>query len=392
MKERLLELIDKTEEIEALFHWTKGLPGFTTTSSEIIYDVQEFQIWLRELKCELQEIHDRTKNVFIWGVINDVDANFNGWQDRKMFNQVKGDLVAIKNNIDSYYPQSNNPSLKDGKKESKMTKPPKIFISHSSNDQDYVKKIVALLDDMGLDDSQVFCSSLPGYDIPIDKDIFDYLLEQFQEYNLHVIIVHSSNYYNSIVSMNEMGAAWVLRNKCTSFLLPNFDFSDMKGVVKSSTVPIKLDNPEIEVKDKLNQLYEQLVQEFNLRKKKDVIWEQKRDSFIKEIRAQCELEDKRLALIKKIEEKMLSAEAKELLTSASKAPNAQIIVIHTVSSGRSISVGANTYSESIDIKEFAKWDYAMDELLQQQFIKAIGTKNEIFQVTSAGFKYLETIA
>lgn len=382
MKKRLLELIDKTEEIETLFHWTKSLPGITLISNEIIYDVQEFQIWLRELKCELQEIYDRTRNKFIWDVINDVDVIFNGWQDRKMFNQIKGDLVAIKNNIDTYYPQSNNPISKERKKESKMTKSPKIFISHSSKDKDYVAKIVALLDDMGLDDTQVFCSSMPGYDIPIDKDIVDYLRELFQEYNLHVIIIHSSNYYNSVISMNEMGAAWALRNKCTSILLPNFDFSEMKGVVNGSTISIKLDNPETELKDKLNQLYEQLVQEFNLRKKKDVIWEQKRDSFIKAIKEQSGSQ---------LEENILSMEAKELLTSATIAPNAQIIVVHTLSSGKSIMVGSNTYSRSMGIREFAKWESAMDELLQQRFIKAIGTKNEIFQVTNAGFKYLETI-
>ena len=66
-------------------------------------------------------------------------------------------------------------------------KTPKIFISHSSKDLDYVIQIVTLLENMGLDQTQVFCSSLPGYGIQIGEDIFDTLRTQFSEHNLHVI-------------------------------------------------------------------------------------------------------------------------------------------------------------------------------------------------------------
>ena len=225
------------------------MPRIGLPSSEIIYDKQEFQIWLCEIKCELQEIYDRTRNKFVWDVINDVDANFNGWQDREMFNKIKGDLVAIKNNIDSYYSQSSKPISKEEKEERKIMKPSKIFISHATKDKDYVAKIVELLDDMGLDDTQVFCSSMPGYDIPLGMDIFSYLRDLFQDFNLHVVFIHSPDYYKSPISLNEMGAAWVLRNKYTSILLPGFDFKDMNGVVDNKTISIKLDNAEAEVKD-----------------------------------------------------------------------------------------------------------------------------------------------
>ena len=75
--------------------------------------------------------------------------------------------------------------------EETSAKPVKIFISHASKDKEYVKKLVELLDGMGLDQTQIFCSSLPGYDIPVGSDIFDYLRQQFQEYELHVFLIHS---------------------------------------------------------------------------------------------------------------------------------------------------------------------------------------------------------
>ncbi len=160
---------------------------------------------------------------------------------------------------------------------------PKVFVSHSSKDKEYVKLVVSLLNDMGLSSDQIFCSSLPGYDIPLSDKIFDYLRKQFSEFNLHLIILHSKNYYRSAVCLNEMGAAWVHRNRCTSILLPGFDFADMTGVVNDETVAIKLDTDENELKDKLNQLYLELIEEFSLEKKKDILWENKRNAFIEGI-------------------------------------------------------------------------------------------------------------
>src|SRR5699024_7288722 len=49
-------------------------------------------------------------------------------------------------------------------------------------------------------------------------------------------------------------------------------------------IAIKLDNDEVEVKDKLNQLYAKLIEEFGLTRKADIIWEQKRDRFIREVK------------------------------------------------------------------------------------------------------------
>lgn len=275
MKERFIELIGKIDEIEGLFHRTPISPGLAVPSVEEIHDIQEFQLWLQEVTLEVQDIVDRTNDSFATDTLRAVIKPFNGWNDRKDFDNIKGKLQAMERNIEKYYMADTQD----------YDLPPKIFISHSSKDIDFVAKIVAVLDDMGLDQTQVFCSSLPGYGIPVGKDIFDYLREQFREFRLHVIIVHSPNYYKSPVSLNEMGAAWVLRSNCTSFLLPGFGFDGMRGVVNQNAIAIKLDNNEAELQDKLNQLYDMVVEEFGLRKKAAIIWEQKRDSFIRDVQA-----------------------------------------------------------------------------------------------------------
>lgn len=280
-KTRLAELIDKTDEIEKKFHAV----GYGATKVRIIYDIQDFQNWLQEINLELREIHDRTNDHFILETLDCINKPMNGWNDKQIFAEIKGKLSAIKRNIAKYYPEESRicETAIIGRGAELIEQKPKIFISHSSKDVAYVTLIVNLLDGMGLNQTQVFCSSLPGYGIPIDTNIFDYLRSQFLEHNLHVIFIHSENYYRSPVSLNEMGAAWAFRNTVTSILLPGFAFSQMTGVVNNQSIAIKLDGELTEVQDKLNQLYGKVIAEFGLTKKADIIWQQKRDSFIKEI-------------------------------------------------------------------------------------------------------------
>lgn len=273
MKEHFLELIDQIGELEKLFHATPSSPGLAIPNVDEIFDVQECQIWLQAVILEVQDIVDRTSDSYAKDTLDILSRGHNGWNDRRDFDEIKGRLFAMKSQVDKYYAARTDA-------EEVANKQPKIFISHSSKDKDYVALIVSLLDDMGLQPGQIFCSSLPGYDIPIDTNIFDHLRSQFSEFNLHVMIIHSENYYQSAVSLNEMGAAWVLRSSCTSFLLPGFCFAQMTGVVNGRSIAIKLDNDENEVKDKLNQLYDTIANEFSVAKKPNIIWEQKRNSFI----------------------------------------------------------------------------------------------------------------
>lgn len=275
MKDNLLALISQIDTIEAKFHCTPSSSGYLISVDEI-GDVPEFQMWIQSIQLELQEIVDRTGDHFVTDTLECAKLHYDGWNDKKYFTALKGKLIAMRDNIEKYYAE-------EGASEVAQTNAPKIFISHSTKDKPYVEKIVALLDDMGLDQTQLFCSSMPGYDIPVGKDIFEYLREQFLEYDLHVIFVHSPSYYQSAVSLNEMGAAWALRSDYTSILIPGFSFGQMVGVVNNNVIAIKLDNDCIEVKDKLNQLYARIVEEFGLRRKPDVVWEQKRDRFIDDV-------------------------------------------------------------------------------------------------------------
>lgn len=279
MKKNLLDLIDQIDSIESKFHDPLSSQGLLAPSVEIINDIPEFNTWIQQVQFELQNIPNESSDLFINTTLECAKQDYDGWNDRKYFAELKGKLWAIRANIDKYYPNS-----VDSTKVMRSERKPRIFISHASKDKAFVGEVVSLLETMGLRENDVFCSSLPGYDIPIGNNIFDYLREQFLEYDLHVLFVHSPNYYASPVSLNEMGAAWALKANCTSLLLPGFTFEEMKGVVNSNTIAIKLDSDEYEVKDKLDQLYEVIRKEFGLTARRTTTWEQKRDSFIQSIR------------------------------------------------------------------------------------------------------------
>lgn len=276
MKEKFVDLVSQIESIESKFHYEPTDSGFCMPHEEQICDVPEFKVWLEEIKFVLQDIVDRTGDKYAAKTMEAAEAEFNGWTDRTEFDFLKNRIQVMAKNLERYY---------KNEEQTAEQKEPKVFISHASADKEYVGKIVDLLADMGLTEKEVFCTSYPGYDIRIGNDIFETLRQQFLEFDLYVIFVHSKNYYLRPVCLNEMGAAWALKADYLSILLPDFEFANMTGVVNNRDIAIKLGGDEREVKDKLNQLYDILVEKFSLTRKAMILWETKRDEFIQSIKA-----------------------------------------------------------------------------------------------------------
>ena len=158
-----------------------------------------------------------------------------------------------------------------------------IFISHSSRDKEYAKAFVQFLFNIGLNEDDIVCSSYPGVGIPLREKVYDWLAERFNEYDLHVVFLLSHNYYQSPASLNEMGAAWVMKKKWDGILLPGFSLSDILGCIDSSHIVMILDGDLDELKHRLFELKDDVINEFGLRDVSSTRWERVRDSFISEI-------------------------------------------------------------------------------------------------------------
>lgn len=170
-------------------------------------------------------------------------------------------------------------TLVTGSKEStEVKKTPMVFISHSSKDKDFAEALVVLLEDLGMDSTNLFCSSIDGYGVGLSQDIFETLRSLFNEHNLFVIFIHSPRYYKSPVSLNEMGAAWVLKTDFCSLLTSDMEFSNMSGVVNDSKISIKVNNSDAPAR--LTELKDKLITLFGLKNIDAIKWERKRNAFL----------------------------------------------------------------------------------------------------------------
>lgn len=283
MKKDLLELIDAIPEIETKFRTVVSPERVIMSSGEFIYDNPDFIEWKEAVEFELQQIYDRTMDTYIWNIINSTGVihkfKGNNFNERENFNKLKSSLFVIRKNIDKYFPKEEMEEMG----ENTMLKP-KIFISHSSADLKYIEPFVELLADIGMTNDNLFCSSVPDYAIPLNQDIYDYLASLFRECKLYVIFALSDNYYNSPACMNEMGAAWVLKNEYTSILLPKFEYKEIKGAVNPNKIGMKLDDDDELLKKRLGELKNIISEKFGI-SVPDMRWEKKRNDFISKIKS-----------------------------------------------------------------------------------------------------------
>ena len=165
----------------------------------------------------------------------------------------------------------------------KLIKKPMVFISHSSNDYDFVEALTDMLAHIGLTCENLFCSSIPGFWLHLSDDIFESLRKLFQDHDMFVIFVLSPHYYESPASLNEMGATWVLQSQYCSILTKNMEYANMKGVLGNSKIAIKVDDQE--AKFRLNDLKNRIFT--FLKMDKDILdstrWEHERDKFLKDV-------------------------------------------------------------------------------------------------------------
>lgn len=130
-----------------------------------------------------------------------------------------------------------------------------IFISHNSKNAFYGKALVKLLRNIGLERKQIIFTSDSSYGIPIGEDIFQYLRAQIQKKPIMIFLL-SEEYYKSIASLNEMGAAWMVQSEYWVIGVPGFDFNNenfTNGAINPRQIGFAMNDKKrvIEFKQKL---------------------------------------------------------------------------------------------------------------------------------------------
>lgn len=115
----------------------------------------------------------------------------------------------------------------------------RIFVSHSSADQaivtDFVEHVLML--GMGVKKSDIFYTSGIGTSIKSGEDFKSRIAKEMQN-SRAVVQILSDNYKNSEVCLNEMGAAWALKDIVIPLLVPGYNYDT--GFIHANSQQIKL--------------------------------------------------------------------------------------------------------------------------------------------------------
>lgn len=152
----------------------------------------------------------------------------------------------------------------------------RIFISHSSKDKDIVEELIDIIESIGVNPSQIFCSSFEGYGISLGANFLEVIKAEINK-NVLVLFVLSENFYSSPVSLCEMGATWALSKEHVPIIVPPFTFDRIEGVIPL-TQGLSI-NDELQ----LNLLRDKIIDMFQINSQPIAAWERKRDRVVMRI-------------------------------------------------------------------------------------------------------------
>ncbi|HHX8340870.1 toll/interleukin-1 receptor domain-containing protein [Vibrio alginolyticus] len=183
------------------------------------------------------------------------------------------DFKMLKESISEYINEIEEETSNDTvtRADQKTTQVNKIFISHASNDAKVVEEIIELLEAIGVESNQIFCTSFEGYGIEPGENFLDAIKNELSSDSM-VLFVLSENFYASPVCMCEMGAAWVLSKEHIPLVVPPLSYSDIKGVLPLTQGMVLTDAM------KLNSFKDKVEKTFSITNKLSFSsWERKRD-------------------------------------------------------------------------------------------------------------------
>ncbi|WAC01585.1 TIR domain-containing protein [Lacinutrix neustonica] len=119
-----------------------------------------------------------------------------------------------------------------------MTENKDIFISHSGKDKQIVDNFIDLIlhGALSVPINNIFCTSTDGTKIKSGTDWRNSILDALQQAKINFLII-SSNYKESEVCMNEMGAGWVASAEVIPLILEPINYKTV-GVIQE---PIQIE-------------------------------------------------------------------------------------------------------------------------------------------------------
>lgn len=141
-----------------------------------------------------------------------------------------------------------------------------IFISHSSNNKDIAEQLCAFISRLGVDENNIFCSSIIGQGVGNGEKLNDAICNAIHNSKLLIYLI-SCDFINSPYCIEELGVGWYLtqlqKASCFYLILPDIALSELNGFVNSKID--KFSFIDIEHKDDLGLFAVDVAKKLHLR-------------------------------------------------------------------------------------------------------------------------------
>lgn len=255
----------------------------------------------------------------------------------------------------------------------------KVFISHNSKDEELAKNLVNLLQkSLRLESSDIRCSSVDGYRLEGGVAIDETLRIEVHEAEL-VIGLITPNSLKSLYVAFELGARWGIKKPMIPLLAAGVTSEHLDGPLAGITA-LYCDN-----ESQVFQLLEESARHLGSKR------EEKTSSYLDDVKRlsesslELQVVAKREAADSTTQE--LSPEAIQMLTAAANSSTGTISVLRLMA-GRIIQAGRKDLNDVGDPKSTAIWTDALNELLEQGFIRDESGEGESFELSGTGYKYV----
>lgn len=149
-----------------------------------------------------------------------------------------------------------------------------IFLSHNSKDKVYGDVLRDLMRSIGICNKDIVYTSHEKNPVPLGENIYDYLRKKIEKSQIALFLL-SSNYFNSVVCLNEMGASWVIQNTSYLFFVPGFDMKSqdfLDSCINQNSLGIIL-NGDKKCRQQLIEFAEKIANEMNYKLNMDDLYD-----------------------------------------------------------------------------------------------------------------------
>ena len=158
---------------------------------------------------------------------------------------------------------------------------PRIFISHSHSDREIARKLVEyLLAALRIEENDIRCSSVPGYQLPPGSNIEEHLRRDISD-DIALVGLLTEHGLRSQWVLFELGAAWGMRKRVIPILGHGLKGEDLPGPLKSLAF-ISIENEQLAYS--LSSMIETLADYLKVEQKPGINKDYKRDEFIEKLK------------------------------------------------------------------------------------------------------------